>query len=88
MWPINTLFALAILEVVAAATFSLTIANNSAFNGVPINAMGSVFWLGGEPAEYCPLTNQTLCPSSNKTVFAGMSNLWVSLNFRWFVKIK
>lgn len=35
-----------------------------------INANGQAFWIGKPTASYCPLTNQTLCPPGNETVFA------------------
>jgi len=38
----------------------------------PVNAAGQAFFLGGETASYCPLSNQTQCPPGDVTAFLGL----------------
>jgi hypothetical protein len=41
-----------------------------------LNAAGQSFYLGGEPATYCPLPpSQGTCPPGNVTAFLGLNNL-------------
>lgn len=59
--------------------FALTVYQpGSPLDGQAVNAAGEAFYLGGSPATYCPLTDQTLCPAGNQTIFAGMGALFVS----------
>ena len=42
------------------------------FHDQAIQAAGLHFWIGGQPATYCPSSvPQTLCPPGNQTVLAG-----------------
>lgn len=43
-----------------------------------VNASGQAFWIGKETATYCPLTDQTLCPSGTETVLVGGGYAMVS----------
>ncbi|KAK2765013.1 hypothetical protein FQN54_008712 [Arachnomyces sp. PD_36] len=40
-----------------------------------IQAAGQKFWIGGEPATYCPTSVGDLCPPGNETVIIGTSSL-------------
>lgn len=63
----------------ATGQFTLTVYQPaSPLNDQVVNAAGLAFYVGGEPATYCPLTDPTLCPVGNQTIFAGMSDLFVS----------
>lgn len=66
--------------------FTLTVYQpGSALHGEVVNAAGEAFFLGGSPATYCPLTDPTLCPVGNQTIFAGMSAMFVcTLQYRQF----
>jgi hypothetical protein len=68
----------------AAAQFTLTASlPGTSFDGEVINAAGQAFYLGLDgPASFCPLSNQTLCPAGNETVFVGMIGLFVHLPSR------
>jgi hypothetical protein len=82
-----TTFAIILLSFARAQTgpgqFTLTIYQpGSPLNGQIVNAAAEAFYLGGSPATYCPLTNQTLCPVGNQTIFAGMGAMFVSKPLR------
>ena len=72
---------------VGPGQFTLTIYQpGSPLDGQVVNAANEAFWLGGGPATYCPLANQTLCPAGTQTIFAGMDALYVStLHFGVFL---
>lgn len=79
-----------ILGGVQAAIYTYTAVAPSSpdLDGLAVNA-ASGFELGGSPATYCPLTNQTQCPVGNETVFAGLTYLWVrSFSFLHFLPFK
>jgi hypothetical protein len=77
-----TFMALWITSATAQGQFELTVyLPGSPLNGQAVNAAGEAFYLGLHgPATYCPLSNQTLCPAGNKTIFAGMSAMFVRNN--------
>ena len=86
MLSLRSFITFAILYIILAAAqsgpgqFTLTIYQpGSALDGQVVNAAGSAFFLGGQPATYCPLANQTLCPAGNQTIFAGMADMFVSI---------
>jgi hypothetical protein len=60
--------------------FTLTVYQpGSPLNGQVVNAAAEALYLGLKgPSSYCPLTNLTLCPAGNETIFAGMSAMFVS----------
>ncbi|KAG0645807.1 hypothetical protein D0Z07_7908 [Hyphodiscus hymeniophilus] len=83
---LKSLFAIVFLWFTFAAAqsvagqFTLTIYQpSSALHGQIVNAAGEAFHLGGSPASYCPLTNLTLCPAGNQTIFAGMGAMFVEV---------
>ena len=48
-------------------------------DGLPVNAGGELFYLGGSPSTYCPPEIQQFCPNSTETIFTpGLGSLFVS----------
>jgi len=61
---------LAIIGTTSADIFTATASlPGSNLDGLPVNAAGRFFWLGGSPASYCP-TVVPHCPVVTQTVIA------------------
>lgn len=76
----NTLALFLTITTAAADIFTLTASlPDSDLNGLPVNAAGEAFYLGGSPASYCPTQVGVACPNVTETVFAaGLTALFVS----------
>jgi hypothetical protein len=75
----NTLALLLALGTATADIFTLTASlPDSDLDGLPVNADGEAFYLGGSPASYCPIEESIVCPNVTATVFAaGLTALFV-----------
>lgn len=71
---------LALTTAAAADIFTLNASlPGSDLNGLPVNAAGEAFYLGGSPASYCPTEVGVACPNVTATVVAaGLTALFVS----------
>jgi hypothetical protein len=78
-----TLFSL-LLTFLATASADIFMANASlpgnALDGLPVNAAGEGFFLGGSPATYCPTVVGAACPNvtAQTVIVAGFTALDVS----------
>ena len=71
---------LACIDISSADLFTIKASlPGSTLDGLPVNAAGQAFWLGGSPASYCP-TVVPHCPNVTETIFAGgLTELFVSV---------
>ena len=78
-----TLFSL-LLTFLGTASADIFMANASlpgnALDGLPVNAAGEGFFLGGSPATYCPTVVGVACPNvtAQTIIVAGFTALDVS----------
>ena len=65
---------------VSPGQFTLTVYQpGSPLDGQVVNAAAEALYLGLKgPSSYCPVTDVSLCPAGNQTIFAGMSAMFVS----------
>jgi hypothetical protein len=78
----HTLFFYLFLLNICASSQVLTLRASlpgTLIDGLPINAGGELFYLGGSPSTYCPPEIQQFCPNSTETIFTpGFESLFVS----------
>jgi hypothetical protein len=83
MLSLFTLFSF-LLALLGTASADVFMANASlpgnALDGLPVNAAGEAFFLGGSPATYCPTVVGVACPNATAQtiVAAGFTALDVS----------
>lgn len=71
---------LSTISLAAASTFQLTIFDTGPLNGQLVSASAESFYLGlSGPATYCPPDEEGACPTTNETLFAGLTALAVCL---------
>jgi hypothetical protein len=70
---------LSFLGTTSADIFTATASlPGSTLDGLPVNAAGQAFWLGGSPASYCP-PEVPQCPNTTETIVVnGFTELDVS----------
>jgi len=66
---------------VSPGQFTLTVYQpGSPLDGQVVNAAAEALYLGLKgPSSYCPVTDVSLCPAGNQTIFAGMSAMFVEV---------
>ena len=74
-------FGITLLGQASAQIFEVTASlPGSPFDRQPINAAGQSFWIGGNPATYCPTQVNPYCPNVTGTILAaGFTALYVRL---------
>lgn len=75
MFSLRNALALTLTFAISTAiadTFTLTASlPASPLDGLPVNAAGEAFSLGGSPSFYCPTSVSSACPNTTETIFAA-----------------